>query len=128
MLKKILPSALVAMAPFLAVAESSASLQGTWTAVLRSPTGNTLGIELSVRDLAGIWKYVPTAAQAQKNPCLGKEFPLHVSDVAAAQVTLQVEGSKALAGCPDFSVELKQVDDRTLDATFTDGRTVKFVR
>ncbi len=128
MRKPIVASALVAMAPFLAMAESSPDLQGRWSAVLRSPTGNTLGIELSVRELQGVWKYVPTPAQAEKNPCLGKEFPLLVTDRAAAQMTLRVEGSKAMAGCPDFSVDLKQVDERTLDATFTDGRTVQFVR
>lgn len=46
----------------------------------------------------------------------------------APELTLQVDGSMALAGCPDFVVLLKQVDEKTYEARFADGRRLEFSR
>jgi len=43
-------------------------------------------------------------------------------------VTLQVDGSTAMAGCPDFVVLLKRVNEKTYDAQFADGRHLEFSR
>jgi hypothetical protein len=47
---------------------------------------------------------------------------------AAPDLKLRVDGSKALAGCPDFDVLLKRVDENTYEAQFDDGRRLKFSR
>jgi len=46
----------------------------------------------------------------------------------AAELTLQVDGSTALAGCPDFVVLLKRIDEKTYAARFADGRRLEFSR
>ncbi|MEY2874116.1 MAG: hypothetical protein RLZZ373_1487 [Pseudomonadota bacterium] len=120
----------VSLLATVAHAQSAPSLDGTWTGTATSPsTGNTLQIDMEIKDTAGTWKYTAPAANAKRaGACFGREFPLQVRPLSAAQYAVSVDGARLISGCPVFTLTLERVSDATLEGRFLDGRAAKLVR
>lgn len=58
-------------------------------------------------------------ARNNRNPCVGREMPIELTQSAEAEATVQVFGSRVLSGCPDFTIQLKKSGDDSLVATFS---------
>ena len=105
------------------------SLLGRWSARSVSPvSGFELRVELVLAEAGSTWTYTPGAGPSRDNPCFKKAFPVRVIAASAPELTLQVDGSTAQAGCPDFVVVLKRINETTYDAQFADGRHLEFSR
>ncbi len=112
-----------------AQAQPHASLDGQWTGAAKSPsTGNDMQFEVSVKDAAGTWRYLPPSGAAKAGPCLGRAFPLQVQSRGAGKVVFAVDGASVVAGCPTFVLMVELVDDKSLKGTFGDGRQTVLVR
>jgi hypothetical protein len=113
----------------LALAQTTPEFMGHWSARSVSPTsGFELRVELVLAESGSTWTYTPGVGPSRDNPCFKKAFPVRVVAATAPELTLQVDGSMAMAGCPDFVVLLKRVDEKTYDAQFADGRHLEFAR
>ena len=113
----------------LALAQTAPEFLGHWSASSVSPTsGFELRVELVLAESGSTWTYTPGAGPSRDNPCFKKAFPVRVIAATAPELTLQVDGSTARAGCPDFAVVFKRVNAMTYDARFADGRHLEFVR
>jgi hypothetical protein len=123
---KAIPAALLAGAFACACASASAqdaapSYDGTWAATYSNAGGREFGAELVLKGDSGTWRNFAgrgDAMLAKNNPCLMRDFPVTVRKSTADELTFFVEGSKAVAGCKDFTATLKRVDADTLDGTF----------
>jgi len=73
----------------------------------------------------GSWKVL---AHAQNNPCIGREAPISVHRATAEELVFEVNRSKVLTGCRDWTMSFQRVDDKTLRATTSDGRPMLMVR
>jgi hypothetical protein len=111
-------------------AQAGMPLNGTWTGTATSPsTGNTLQIDVEIKESAGTWKYTAPAANAKRaGACFGREFPLEVRSLSATRYAVSVDGARLISGCPVFTLTLEQVSDTTLEGTFPDGRPTRLVR
>jgi len=113
----------------LAWAQTTPEFLGHWFAKSVSPvSGFELRVELVLAESGGTWTYTPGAGPSRDNPCFKKAFPVTVIAATAPEMTLQVDGSTAQAGCPDFVVVLKRVDEKTYEAQFADSRRLEFSR
>lgn len=113
----------------LALAQTTPEFLGHWSARSVSPTsGFELRVELVLAESGSTWTYTPGAGPSRDNPCFKKAFPVRVIAATAPELTLQVDGSTAMAGCPYFVVLLKRVNEKTYDAQFADGRHLEFSR
>jgi hypothetical protein len=110
-----------------AVSQTAPEFAGHWSAKSVSPkSGAALVVDLVLTRSESSWTYTPIGGK--DNPCYRKAFPVTVLAQAASALKLQVDGSKALEGCPDFVVEMERIDTTTYQAHFTDGRSLKFSR
>ena len=107
-----------------------ASYDGTWAMTAASTDGREFSAELVLKGDGGTWRnYGRRGGAAMKNnPCLMKEFPVTVQKSTADGLTFRVDGSKVIAGCNDFTAELKRVDDKTLDGTMGESWTAHLAR
>jgi len=118
---------MLATIPTLALAQTAPPFLGHWSAKSVSRvSGAALVIDLVLADSGSTWTYTPIGGK--ENPCFKKSFPVTVIAQTDAEMKLQVDGSKALEGCPDFVVEMKRVDEKTYEAQFVDGRRLNFSR
>jgi hypothetical protein len=114
----------------LALSQTTPEYLGRWLGKAVSPvTGAELVSELVLAESGSTWTYTrPTGSPGRDNPCFTKAFPVTVIADAAPELKLQVDGSKAFPGCPDFVVVLKHVDENTYEAQFGDGKRLKLSR
>jgi hypothetical protein len=110
-----------------AISQTAPEFAGHWSAKSVSPvSGAALVVDLVLTESESSWTYTPIGGKA--NPCYGKAFPVTVVGQVGSELKLQVDGSKALEGCPDFVVEMERIDTQTYEAHFIDGRSLKFSR
>jgi len=107
-----------------------ANANGKWVGTTPSVAGgDDINIEVTINDSAGTWMPAASGRVGRVNPCFKKEYPLTVSGDPAVALELDVKGSSALAGCPDFVVRLKRVDDKTFDGLVgTQERPIRLTR
>lgn len=101
---------------------------GKWLAKFQDKRGGVQEAALVVKDDGGAWKILGTSHDTKRNPCIGRDLPIAVQRASTGELAFRIEGSKVLAGCPDGSVALKRVDDKTLEGQFGDGRALTLVR
>lgn len=103
------------------------SFDGEWTASFTSGAGNPREVDVRIAGRAGTWALRPRPNKDKKDPCVGRPFPLVLSEGAGGTV-LRVEASAVVSGCDDRTVTLQAVDARTLSGQFSNGTAVMFVR
>lgn len=125
MFRSALLSSLLSLGVTLVTAQTPNPYNGTWVISFDGKTTADLEGKVVVADGAGTWKVV---AQSKKNPCVGREAPITVQLASADGLVIEVNRSKVLAGCKDFTFRFKKVDDKTLESQLTDGRTMTLTK
>lgn len=107
------------------LAQQNNPYEGSWLARFNGDSGTPEDAELVVKAGAGTWT---NSRRIRSNPCTGRTTPVAVSRATGNEFEFAVNGSRALAGCPDFIVSVKRVDDKTLEGQYSDGRKISLVR
>ncbi len=108
-----------------AMAQTSVSYDGTWSASFDGRSGIERDATLVLKDGAGTWKAV---AYSRKDACTGLESPVLVTEARDDGLVIEVHRSKVLVGCTDWRVRLQLVDAQTLTGRFSSDRTVTLKR
>ena len=98
---------------------------GSWGILLEGFERAKVEGTLTVKDEGGTWS---TTASARNDPCIGRDTPITVQAVSEDGLALKVNRSQVLTGCPDFSFKFKKVDEKTMKAELTGGRSVTLTR
>jgi hypothetical protein len=116
---------LLAMTSVWALAQTANPYDGTWK--VKFDGTRTVDYEgtVVVQGDGGSWKVL---ARSQSNPCIGREAPISVHRATAEELVFEVNRSKVLTGCRDWTMSFQRVDDKTLRATTSDGRPMLMVR
>ncbi|HEV8691968.1 MAG TPA: hypothetical protein VGQ91_16815 [Ideonella sp.] len=93
---------------------------GAWKLFFDTKTEDLEGTVV-VKDDGGTWH---VEAKSKKNPCIGSESPIAVKTASETELVFEVQRSKLLASCKDWTVKLKRVDDKTLKGHFADNREI----
>ena len=108
---------------------ANTSYDGTWAVSATTPEGRSYHAELVLKADGGSWRVFASGGGAMKNnPCLMKDFPVTVRTSSADELAFRVDGSKVIAGCPDFSATLKPADNNALDGHTGGGGTLHIER
>lgn len=63
-----------------------------------------------------------------KDDCKGRPAPIVIKEASADVLVFQVLKSKALKGCNDFTINLKPINESTLEGESDDGRKITLTR
>jgi hypothetical protein len=108
-----------------AFAQTANPYNGTWAILLEGFERAKVEGTLTVKDEGGTWS---TTASARLDPCIGRDTPITVQAAAAEELAFKVNRSQVLTGCPDFAFKFKKVDEKTMKAELTGGRSVTLTR
>jgi hypothetical protein len=108
-----------------APAQAANPYNGTWKVSFDGSKTEDLEGTVVVNDEGDSWHMV---ARSQKNPCVGREAPIAVKASSETDLVFEVQRSRILASCKDWTMKLKRVDERTLKGQFSDGREVTLQR
>jgi len=111
-----------------AAAQETARLDGTWRATFHRPDGTPWEAQIAVADGKGTYWVIAKRGSQREDPCVGRKFPITVTNVATDAFVIQIQGSKALQGCPDFRVILRPSDRGDYEGAFPNGQKYVFVR
>ncbi|MBT9598483.1 MAG: hypothetical protein IV094_21040 [Vitreoscilla sp.] len=111
--------------PLSSAAQPPHPWDGTWTLGFDGSRTSDLEGTVVVQGQGGSWR---VATQSSKNPCVGREAPILVKSATADELVFEVNRSSVLAGCRNWTMTFKKVDDKTLQGNFTDGRVVQLRR
>lgn len=111
--------------PLAAAAQAPHPWNGTWTLGFDGSRTSDLEGTVVVQGEGGSWR---VATQSAKNPCVGREAPILVKTATADELVFEVNRSSVLAGCKNWTMTFKKVDNKTLQGNFTDGRVVQLRR
>ena len=113
-------------ASYLSNLESSDVNDGKWNARIDGDARTARQAHVEIVDFAGQWREV--GPKRAGDPCRGaKPFPLTVQKSTEKEVEFTVwppDGSN----CPNLSLTLDVVDERTLVGKMSDGREVRLTR
>lgn len=98
---------------------------GTWA--LGMDGSRTVDMEgtVVVKDEGGTWRVL---ARSRGNPCVGREAPIAVKSATETELVFEVNRSQVLAGCRNWTMRFRKLDDKTLTGQLTDGRVVTLTR
>ena len=104
------------------------SFDGEWTASYTSGGGNAREADVRIAGREGTWALRPRPGKDRKDPCVGRPFPLVLSEGGAGAAVLRVEASATVSGCDDRTLNLQAVDAKTLSGQFSNGTAVTLTR
>jgi hypothetical protein len=87
---------------------------GSWYATY-SAFGYSYLVDVEVKGTTGSWK--TRRVQNSIDPCVGREYPLLISQNQSGVISLRALGAQALVGCSDFVIRLKRQEDGTYVGT-----------
>ena len=102
-------------------------LNGTWSATFATQSEDRQAT-VTVNGLAGTWITHPRDSKDRHDVCIGREFPLVLSDSGSSTVSIRIQASKAMPGCKDRQARLTLVDMETMEGEFSNGRALRLVR
>ena len=104
------------------------AFDGEWTASYTSGSGNAREADVRIAGREGTWALRPRPGKDRKDPCVGRPFPLVLSEGGAGAAVLRVEASATVSGCDDRTLNLQAVDAKTLSGQFSNGTAVTLTR
>jgi len=104
------------------------AFDGEWTASYTSGGGNAREADVRIAGREGTWALRARPGKDKKDPCVGRPFPLVLSDGGPGAAVLRVEASATVSGCDDRRLNLKVVDAKTLAGEFSNGTAVTLTR
>ncbi len=107
------------------LAQAANPHNGTWSVLMEGFERAAVQGTATVKDEGGTWSIT---ASARNDPCIGRDAPIAVQTASADELVFKVNRSQILAGCPDFTLRFKKVDDKTMKAQLTGGRAVTLTR
>ena len=114
---------------FSAISQDAASLDGTWLAKFPAPSTafnkGSREAKLVIANGAGTFQL---SFKAREDPCIGREFPITISNVSTEGFDIDVQASKVLAGCQNFTWKPKRAEGGGYEGTFPDGRKFVLIR
>ncbi len=104
------------------------SIDGEYKAQLGvNALGRTFSVsaQVALKGLEGTWR-----TQMSGNNCLNMVAPVTVTSSTDSEIKFVAAYSKTLYGCPDFSVLLKRVDEKTFvgSGTTSSGMTIADIK
>lgn len=122
--------ALLALAPGAGRAQTTdvPLYDGRWSVSIQDSEAGYRRARLELADFAGVWQDTSPAGAVKARACAGKRFKITVQRSRSTELELTVWGSSVSAACPDLSVLLKPVDDRTLEGTIGAQGRVRMTR
>jgi hypothetical protein len=100
---------------------------GTWRARIEGDARSARQGRVVISNFGGHWQEV--GPRRAGDPCRGaKPFPITVQRSNYREVEFTVWAATVTAGCPDFALTLRVVDERTLAGTTDDGREIRLTR
>lgn len=108
-----------------AIAQDANPFNGTWRASFETKKGTGREGKVVISGQTGTWDL---ALQAGSNPCVGRAFPLAVQRATNEELVVEIQRSKALAGCKDGQATFRRVDDKTLQGEFDGGRKITLMK
>lgn len=109
-------------------AHAQTGLDGRWAVTFATEGSDGREAELVLKGGTGHWTTRARANKDKKDPCVGRELPVTLSAPSASTIGLRIDASQALAACKDRKASLRQVDDKTLEGEFDNGRPLRLVR
>ncbi|MBS0429201.1 MAG: hypothetical protein JSR41_18140 [Proteobacteria bacterium] len=104
------------------------AFDGEWIASYTSGSGNAREADVRIAGREGSWALRPRPGKDKKDPCVGRPFPLVLSDSGAGTAVLRVEASATVSGCDDRTLNLQALDAKTLAGQFSNGTAVTLTR
>lgn len=80
---------------------------------------------LEISNQGGTWDIEHTNV---KNDCVGRSAPIEIKEASADVLVFHVRKSKALRGCDDFTINLKPINESTLEGKSDNGRKITLTR
>ena len=105
-------------------AQTANPYNGTWAILMEGFERQNVEGTATVKDDTGTWSV--TASQ-RNDPCIGRDAPVAVQS-APDELVFKVNRSQVLTGCPDFTLRFKKVDEKTMKAQLTGGRSVTLTK
>lgn len=103
-------------------------LNGRWRATFATQGNEDRQATVTIDGLKGSWRTHARDAQDSRDPCIGREWPLVLSDSGSSTVSLRIEASKVVPACKDRQARLTLVDLETMEGEFSNGRVLRLVR
>lgn len=101
---------------------------GPWTASLIRGNTPVRVADLVIVNFDGTWQDLRKGVMPNVKACRGKKFPITVQVSQEADLAFTVWGSALSPSCPDFRVELKPLDTKTLEGTIDVYGAIKLTR
>ena len=110
-----------------AAADDTLQNDGTWSARIDGDARTARQGRVVISNFEGHWQEL--GPQRAGDPCRGaKPFPITVQMSNDRDVEFTVWAATVRPACPDFTLTLRVVDDRTLAGTTADGREIRLMR
>ena len=108
-----------------AFAQGANPYNGCWALQLETPQRLAVQGSVEVKDEGGAYT---TVSHDRRDACAGREAPIVVRAATPGELTFRVMRSTVLAGCPDFQVQMKRVDDTRLEGALGNGWKAQMTR
>lgn len=90
---------------------------GRWQATIDRSEAGYRSARVQLADFGGHWQDASPAAAVRPRACAGRRFPITVQRSRSGEIEFMVWGSAMSPQCPDLSVLLRRIDERTLEGT-----------
>lgn len=109
-------------------AYAQSSLDGEWSVTFSSNDTETREATVKIVGTSGTWVTSARVGKEKRDACVGRAFPLTVSEASADRVVLDVAFQQLIPGCKDrkFTGMLKEVN--VLEGKLENGRPARLVR
>ncbi len=101
---------------------------GRWTATIQGSEAGYRSARVTFSEYGGSWQDTTPAKQSKQRACAGKTYAITIQRSWTTQLEFMVWGSSTAPDCPDLRVQLKPVDERTLEGTIGAAGTLRLTR
>lgn len=107
-----------------AAADGAAPFIGKWSGQFQLKGEGSRDIELVITDQGGTYKAYARKHVDQKNPCLGRDFPVTLQQKSSTTLVVVVNAADAISGCVNLELTLNLVDSTHLEGSLRNGNPV----
>ena len=109
----------------IAFSEEPHQYDGIWKIKMITAKGKTRKGTLEISNQGGTWDIDHTNV---KDDCKGRPAPIEIEEASTEVLIFQVLKSRALRGCNDFTVNLKPINESTLEGESDNSRKITLTR
>jgi hypothetical protein len=101
---------------------------GKWAGFATSSTGAEVRVELKLGKDGGSVRFAQMMNYTTIDQCAERDLPVVVESHTPSALTISIKGGAVLKGCLEETATLKVLDNKTLQGTLKDGRSMKLSR